>query len=286
MKNKVHLWGSHGTTILGISLVLFMLGLLLVIEYHSYRLTHDAQERITYKVDLVPDVSDSLALARKADIGQMAVVKHVDYISREQAAEIFSQDLGEDFVGFLGYNPLNPSLMVNLNVQLLPDNSGAALDRFCAEVGAMEGVTGVAYQENVVSELQDVFYKLSWFLIIFVALLLLITVVLISALIRIAIYSRRDTIATMRLVGAKAGFIARPFRLRSLAYGALGGVIASVLTAVTLWVFDNQLTLDLTAARHLLWYAAIALVLIIAGMLIAWLATAITVRRYIAHNNN
>lgn len=286
MKNKVHLWGTHGTTILGISLVLFMLGLLLVIEYHSYRLTHDAQERITYKVDLVPDISDSLALARKADISQMKVVKHVDYISREQAADIFSQDLGEDFVGFLGYNPLNPSMMVNLNVQLLPDNSGATLDRFCAEVGAMEGVSGVAYQENVVSELQDVFYKLSWFLIIFVALLLLITVVLISALIRIAIYSRRDTIATMRLVGAKAGFIARPFRLRSLAYGALGGVVASLLTAITIWTFDNQLTLDLTASRHLLWYAIIALALILSGMLIAYLATAITVRRYIAHHNN
>ncbi len=286
MKNKVHLWGTHGTTILGISLVLFMLGLLLVIEYHSYRLTHDAQERITYKVDLVPDVSDSLALALKADIAQMPVVKHVDYISRQQAADIFSEELGEDFVGFIGYNPLTPSLMVNLNVQLLPDNSGAALDDFCERVGALDGVTGVAYQENVVAELQEVFYKLSWFLIIFVALLLLITVVLISSLIRIAIYSHRDTIATMRLVGAKAGFIARPFRLRSLAYGALGGLIAALLSAATLWGFDNQLTLDLTASRHFLWYAAIALVLILAGMLIAYLATAFTVRRYIAKHNN
>lgn len=286
MKNKVHLWGTHGTTILGISLVLFMLGLLLVIEYHSYRLTHDAQERITYKVDLMPDISDSLALALKADIAQLPVVKHVDYISRQQAADIFSEDLGEDFVGFLGYNPLNPSLMVNLNVQLLPDNSGAALDDFCARVGALDGVTGVAYQENVVAELQEVFYKLSWFLIIFVALLLLITIVLISSLIRIAIYSRRDTIATMRLVGAKAGFIARPFRLRSLAYGALGGLIAAVLTSATLWAFVNQFSLDLTDTRHLPWYAAIALVLIVAGMLIAYLATAITVRRHIAKHNN
>lgn len=278
----MHLWGTHGTTILGISLVLFMLGLLLVIEYHSYRLTHDAQERITYKVDLVPDISDSLALALGAHIGQMAVVKHVDYISRQQAADIFSQDLGEDFLGFLGYNPLNPSLMVNLNVQLLPTGSNAALDDFCLQVGAMDGVTGVAYQENVVSELQEVFYKLSWFLIIFVALLLLITVVLISSLIRIAIYSRRDTIATMRLVGAKAGFIARPFRLRSIAYGALGGLIASLLTGTTLWAFASQLTLDITGQQHWLWYAAIALALILAGIIIAWLATAITVRRYIA----
>ncbi|MBR6899164.1 MAG: permease-like cell division protein FtsX [Bacteroidales bacterium] len=284
MKNKVNLWGTHGATILGISLVLFMLGLLLTIEYHSYRLTHDAQERITYKVDLSPDVSDSLALALKGRVEKMDFVKHVDYISKDKAAEIFAEDLGEDFVGFAGYNPLYPSLMVNFNVALLPDNSTETLDRFCAEVGAQEGVTGVAYQENVVGELRDIFYRLSWFLIVFVVLLLLITIVLISSLIRIALYSSRDTIATMRLVGAKASFIARPFRLRSIAYGAIGGLIADCLVLVTLWAFGNQFGIDLLNPDHILWYALIGAAIILVGILITYLATAITVRRHIAKN--
>ncbi len=284
MKNKVNLWGTHGATILGISLVLFMLGLLLTIEYHSYRLTHDAQERITYKVDLSPDVSDSLALALKGRVEKMDFVKHVDYISKEKAAEIFAEDLGEDFVGFAGYNPLYPSLMVNFNVALLPDNSSETLDRFCAEVGAQEGVTGVAYQENVVGELRDIFYRLSWFLIVFVALLLVITIVLISSLIRIALYSSRDTIATMRLVGAKSSFIARPFRLRSIAYGAIGGLIADCLVFVTLWAFGNQFGIDLLQTEHLVWYGLIAVAIILVGILITYLATAITVRRHIAKN--
>jgi len=284
LKNKVNLWGTHGATILGISLVLFMLGLLLTIEYHSYRLTHDAQERITYKVDLSPDVSDSLALALKGRVEKMDFVKHVDYISKDKAAEIFAEDLGEDFVGFAGYNPLYPSLMVNFNVALLPDNSTETLDRFCAEVGAQEGVTGVAYQENVVGELRDIFYRLSWFLIVFVVLLLLITIVLISSLIRIALYSSRDTIATMRLVGAKASFIARPFRLRSIAYGAIGGLIADCLVLVTLWAFGNQFGIDLLNPDHILWYALIGAAIILVGILITYLATAITVRRHIAKN--
>lgn len=284
MKNKVNLWGTHGATILGISLVLFMLGLLLTIEYHSYRLTHDAQERITYKVDLSPDVSDSLALALKGRVEKMDFVKHVDYISKDKAAEIFAEDLGEDFVGFAGYNPLYPSLMVNFNVALLPDNSTETLDRFCAEVGAQEGVTGVAYQENVVGELRDIFYRLSWFLIVFVVLLLFITIVLISSLIRIALYSSRDTIATMRLVGAKASFIARPFRLRSIAYGAIGGLIADCLVLVTLWAFGNQFGIDLLNPDHILWYALIGAAIILVGILITYLATAITVRRHIAKN--
>ena len=284
MKNKVNLWGTHTATVLGITLVLLMLGLLLTLEYHSYRLTHDAQERITYKVDLSPDVSDSLALAVKACVEQMPYIKHVDYISKDKAAEIFSEDLGEDFVGFIGYNPLYPSLMVNFNVALLPDNSTQELDRFCAEVGAMEGVTGVAYQENVVSELREVFYKLTWFLIIFVVLLMIITVVLIASLIRIAIYGQRDTIRTMRLVGADTSFISRPFLWRSVAYGALGGVLASVLTIVALWAFSNQFVLDLLAGQHWMWYGAIAATLVVVGIVIAWFSTAVTVRRYISRN--
>lgn len=282
MNNKINLWGSHGATVLGITLVLFMLGLLLCIEYHSYRLTHDAQERITYKVDLSPDVSDSLALRRLDDVKKMPYVKHVDYISKMKAAEIFTEDLGEDFVGFIGYNPLYPSLMVNFNVSLLPDNSSAVLDHFCEQVGRLEGVTGVAYQENVVSELREVFYKLSWFLIVFVVLLLIITVVLIASMIRLAIYARREAIATMRMVGATTGFIARPFLWRSLLYGALGGLFASVLTFITLWVFGNQFELPLISNDHYLWYGIIAGILVLAGMLISYLATAATVRRYIA----
>lgn len=284
MKNKVNLWGTHTATVLGITLVLFMLGLLLCIEYHSYRLTHDAQEKITYKVDLSPDVTDSLALALKQQVEQMSYVKHVDYISSDKAAEIFTEDLGEDFVGFIGYNPLYPSLMVNFRADLLPKESSEVLDQFCQQVGKMEGVTGVAYQENIVNELQEAFYKLSWFLIIFVALLLLITIVLIGSLIRIAIYGQRDTIRTMRMVGANTRFILQPFLWRSIAYGALGGIIASALTVITLWVFGNEFTLNLIAAEHWMWYGIIAATLILAGIVIAYLSTAVTVRRYIAHH--
>ena len=284
MKNKVNLWGSHGATVLGITLVLFMLGLLLVIEYHSYRLTHDAQERITYKVDLSPDVTDSLALANKAVVEQMSYVKHVDYISKQKAAEIFSEDLGEDFVGFIGYNPLYPSLMVNFNVSLLPDNSTEVLDRFCEEVGAEEGVTGVAYQENIVNELREGFYKLSWFLIALMVALLIISVVLIDALIRIALYAQRETIRTMRMVGANVGFIKRPFIVRSVAYGALGGFIAALLTFVAVWVAGNEFQIGLADQTHWPWYALIAIVLIVVGIIISYLSTAVTVRRYIAKN--
>lgn len=275
---------KKGATILGITLILFMLGLLLCIEYHSYRISHDAQERITYKVDLSPDVSDSLALAIKGRIEQRDYIKHVDYISKEQAAEIFAGELGEDFVGFIGYNPLYPSLMINFNVSLLPDNSTEVLDRFCKEVGAEEGVTGVAYQENIVVELREDFYKLTWFLIVLMLVLVLISVVLIGSLIRIALYAQRETIRTMRMVGATTGFIMRPFLRRSIACGAIGGIIASALMVLAIWICANEFQLSLTAQEHWTWYIIIAITLVVVGIIISWLATAFTVRHHITKN--
>ena len=275
---------KKGTTILGITLVLFMLGLLLCIEYHSYRISHDAQERITYKVDLSPDVSDSLALAIKGRIEQRDYIKHVDYISKEQAAEIFAGELGEDFVGFIGYNPLYPSLMVNFNVSLLPDNSTEVLDRFCKEVGAEDGVTGVAYQENIVVELREDFYKLTWFLIVLMLVLVLISVGLIDSFIRIALYAQRETIRTMRMVGATTGFIMRPFLRRSIACGAIGGIIASALMVLAIWICANEFQLQLTAQEHWTWYIIIAVTLVVVGIIISWLATAFTVRHHITKN--
>lgn len=275
---------KKGATILGITLILFMLGLLLCIEYHSYRISHDAQERITYKVDLSPDVSDSLALAIKGRIEQRDYIKHVDYISKEQAAEIFAGELGEDFVGFIGYNPLYPSLMINFNVSLLPDNSTEVLDRFCKEVGAEEGVTGVAYQENIVVELREDFYKLTWFLIVLMLVLVLISVVLIGSLIRIALYAQRETIRTMRMVGATTGFIMRPFLRRSIACGAIGGIIASALMVLAIWICANEFQLQLTAQEHWTWYIIIAVTLVVVGIIISWLATAFTVRHHITKN--
>ncbi|MBR1851485.1 MAG: permease-like cell division protein FtsX [Bacteroidales bacterium] len=270
---------SLSATLLGMTLALFLLGILMVIEYHSYRLTHDAQERITYKVDLVPDVDDAMALHLRDSIAAFPYVKHVDYISREKAAEIFSEDLGEDFIGFIGYNPLYPSLMVNFRVDLLPDNSSRLLDNFCSQIGKLDIVTGVAYQENVVNELREVFYNITWFLIVFGLLLFLITIILIDSLIRISLQSERETLRTMRMVGAGTGFITRPFVGRSIAFGAIGAAIAIVLLAVCLKVADLNLAADLLSTTHLPYYAAIAMLLLLLSMAIAWLSTTFAVHK-------
>lgn len=282
-KNKVNLWGTHTPTVLSITLVLFVLGLLILLEYHSYKFTQDAQERITYKVDLQPDTDTAAVNVLMAEIGKMPYVKHTEFISKEEAATIFSADLGEDFIDFLGYNPLYPSIMVNFRADMIPSNQSQVLNQFCKRMKNFECVTDVSYQEVVVGEVYTILNKMTWFLIIFVALLLIVCILMIRSTIRIALYAQRDTITTMRLVGATTRFISRPFVCRSLLYGALGGIFACVLIAITVFSFDKQLSLPLIGSNHMLNYAVIAGVIVLIGILITWCSTALAVRHYLKH---
>jgi cell division transport system permease protein len=296
MKNKVNLWGTHGATILGISLVLFMLSLLITIEYHAYRTTRGAQERITVDVTLlipnnIPEnVCDSLALADSAIVANLPNVKHVEYISREEAFNEFFEGAKEEDIVPMDTNPMLPHLMVNFNANIIPDTSSASYKDFCIKVANLCNCpvstdwAELPNKQGMVHQLLEIFYKLTWFLIFFVTLLLIITVVLINSLIRIAIYNRRDTITTMRLVGAKPSFIGRPFRLRSIAYGAIGGLIASVLNFIAIWAFSNGFHLNILSGEHLPWYGIISLIVILVGMVITYLSTAITIRIHIAKN--
>ncbi|MCQ2294497.1 MAG: permease-like cell division protein FtsX [Bacteroidales bacterium] len=289
MKRKINLWENHSSTVLGITLVLFLLGMCMLVEYHSYRLSHDMQERITYKVDLEPETSDEVALILKTKIEALPQVKHVDYISRDKAAEIFAEDLNDDFVKFIGYNPLYPSFMVNLKVDYLPEmhqtSRNEMIDHFTNEVNKFEHVTGVAYQKTVVSELNNVFYKITWFLVIFMALLFITSILMISSTIRISLFAQRDTIQTMQLVGAKRHFIARPFVSRSIWYGLLGALIAIAILAITLGGINQTFSdINILSQDHNLWYAGLALAVIVIGIVLSYLSTLFAINRHLRNS--
>ena len=291
MKNKVNLWGTHGATILGISLVLFMLSLLITIEYHAYRTTRGAQERITVDVTLlipnnIPEnVCDSLALADSAIVANLPNVKHVEYISREEAFNEFFEGAKEEDIVPMDTNPMLPHLMVNFNANIIPDTSSASYKDFCIKVANLCNCpvstdwAELPNKQGMVHQLLEIFYKLTWFLIVFIALLLVVCVMMIHNTIKLVFFSMGETIQTMRLVGATRSFIARPFVLRGLLYGALGGIIADVLLAITLIIIDNQMNLSLNDASYFPYYAAIAAGIVVAGMLITWFSTVPAVRR-------
>ena len=283
---KIRLWAGRTSTVFSIMLVLFVFGLLLFVEYHSYKATHEMQERISYQVDLNAETTEEEAMALKEELMSFDYVKSVDYISAEEAARLFSTELDEDFLTLLdSVNPLYPTLMVTLRASNNPNMLLENRKRFEKEVSEYTNVDGVTYHESMLNDLSQIFYKLSWFLIIFVVLLLIVSVALISTTIRIAIFSNRNTIRTMSMVGAKMGFITRPFLWRSIVYGFLGAVFATVLMFAAIYVFNKQFHLALFHPRYFTGYIMIVTVVFVVGIAISFLATQVSVHRHIRNKS-
>ena len=286
MKNKRHgkirLWAGRTSTIVSIMLVLFVFGLLLFVEYHSYKATHEMQERIAYQVDLNPETTEEEAMSLRDELLAMEYVKGVDYISADEAARLFSAEIGEDFLTLLdSVNPLYPTLMVTLRATSKPTLMKEQRVLFEKEVKDYACVDGVTYHETMLNDLNEIFYKLSWFLIIFVILLLFVSIALISTTIRIAIFSNRNTIRTMSMVGARMGFITRPFLWRSIVYGFVGATLSQLLMWAAIYIFNKQFHLALFHPRYFTGYIALVIAVYVVGIAISFISTYFSVHRHI-----
>lgn len=286
MKNKRHgkirLWAGRTSTIVSIMLVLFVFGLLLFVEYHSYKATHEMQERIAYQVDLNPETTEEEAMSLRDELLAMEYVKGVDYISADEAARLFSAEIGEDFLTLLdSVNPLYPTLMVTLRATSKPSLMKEQRVLFEKEVKDYACVDGVTYHETMLNDLNEIFYKLSWFLIIFVILLLFVSIALISTTIRIAIFSNRNTIRTMSMVGARMGFITRPFLWRSIVYGFVGATLSQLLMWAAIYIFNKQFHLALFHPRYFTGYIALVIAVYVVGIAISFISTYFSVHRHI-----
>lgn len=279
---KIRLWAGRTSTIFSIMLVLFVFGLLMFVEYHSYKATHEMQERIAYQVDLNPETTEEEALSLRDELLAMESVKNVDYISADEASRLLSAELEEDILTLLdSVNPLYPTLMVTLNATSKPSQIDKQRQSFENEVKEYACVDGVTYHESMLNDLSEIFYKLSWFLIIFVVLLLFVSIALISTTIRIAIFSNRNTIRTMSMVGAKMGFITRPFLWRSVIYGFLGATLAMLLMWIAIYVFNKQFHLALFHPRYFMGYIMLVIAVYVIGIAISFIATYFSVHRHI-----
>jgi len=286
MRNRksVKLWGTHTSTVLSITLVLFVLGLLMLIGLHSYQYTNSIEEGVLYNVILSPDTDDDSAMALKAqleDKNAYPYVKDVHYISKDEAAENFTHELGDDFVNFIGHNPLFPSLEVTLKSNILDANNGRTVTQFISQLKMNEFVDDVVYQENMVNELNDTLSKIAWFMIGIMALLLFVSIMLINATIRIAIYEKRFTIKTMQLVGAKRGFIIAPYLRRSVLFGFLGGIIAIALVVLLVYIVNNQFNIGIDFAANRNYYICLGGVILVLGIVISFVSTYFSLLRYI-----
>ena len=228
---------NYVSTIISISLVLFMLGLLGLIVLNAKQISDHVKQNIGFSIYLQDEISPAELKSLQEKLLAKPYTNRIEYIDKEAAATMLKEDLGEDFVEFLGYNPLAGSIDVYLNADFAETES---MNQISAELKKFKKVKEVSYQPDLISEVNDNIQKIGLVLLGFSVLLLIVVIALINNTIRLAIYSKRFLIKTMQLVGATSGFIRRPFVGRGVLNGIISGLIAILLlVGVLYWVSKN-----------------------------------------------
>jgi cell division transport system permease protein len=275
--SKRRLAGSSITTIVSLSLVLFMLGLLGIIILNTRKLSDNVKENIGFQVILNDNVKDVDVAKMQKTLDASEYVKSTEFINKDEAARRLQEDLGEDFINFLGFNPLLSSINVHLKAEYANADSLAWIEKDMLD---SKLVKEVIYQRSLVSMINENVQKISLVIIIFSGLLMVIALALINNTIRLSIYSKRFIIKTMQLVGATQGFIRRPFVLTGIRHGVYGAVIAILMLVGVLYFAQRQLP-ELAELQDETMLASLFGIVIILGIIISWISTSLAVRKYL-----
>ncbi|RYZ95027.1 MAG: cell division protein FtsX [Sphingobacteriaceae bacterium] len=265
------------STVFGLAMVLLMIGLLGLILVHVDNLSRYVKENIVLNifVDDAAHEPDVLELQKQLDGNIM--VKQTQYVSKELAARNLQKDLGEDFVKFLGYNPLSQSLDVYLKADYT-DN--ANIEKFKAQLLKNPLVKEVKYQQSLVADMNHNLASITLVILAFAAIFVVVSIALINNTIRLAIYSQRFLIKSMQLVGATKSFIRSPFIMYGIWHGLLGGLIAVIILMGTLYLAQTQIP-DLIVLQSYTEFGLVFLLVIGIGILISGVSTFLAVNKFL-----
>src|SRR6201995_1693372 len=265
------------STVFGVALVLLMVGLLGLILVHANNLQRYVKENIVLNVfvDDAAHESDVFQLQKQLDANPM--VKQTQYVSKELAARNLQKDLGEDFVKFLGYNPLSQSLDVYLKAEYANNTD---IEKFKAELLKNPLVKEVKYQQSLVDQMNQNLTSISLIILAFAAIFVVLSVALINNTIRLAIYSQRFLIKSMQLVGATKGFIRKPFILYGIWHGILGALIAIIILMGTLYLSLKEIP-DLVILQNYTEFGIVFAIVIGLGIFISGFSTFLAVNKYL-----
>ncbi len=275
--SKARLGGSYLTLVISVSLVLFLLGILGLVLINAKELSDYFRESLSFSVILDEDAREADIRMLQKDLDAKSYVKSTEYVSRDDAAVKMKEEMGEDFISFLGDNPLPPSIDVYLYAGYTNRDSVGKFEKYILEYPFVKEVW---YEDSLLYLINENVRKISIFLLIISSFLFLIAVTIINNTIRLAIYSKRFLIRTMQLVGATRSFIRKPFLIRSVYHGVLASLIAMLLLIGLLYLIEKEfLMLFSFESTKLLLLLGAALVL--AGILINLVSTFLSVNRYL-----
>jgi len=230
---------SYVTTVISISLVLFLLGIIGFLVLNTKKISNYVKENINIGIILKDNVKEADIIYLQKQLDASDFVKSTEFISKDKAAELLQKDLGEDFVEFLGYNPLLSSINAKLYANYANNDSIAKIRE---QLKKFPQIQEVFYQENLVQIVNQNIKKISFIFLVLSILLLLISFSLINNTIRLSVYAKRFTIYTMQLVGASRGFIRSPFILKAILQGGISALFASALLLILISWLQQQFT--------------------------------------------
>ena len=274
---KRRLISSYFSVVLSVFLVLFLLGILGLFVINSKKLSDDFKEEIAMTVFFKNEANDSVINAFQNELKVAKFVKSSIYVTKEQAAKQHTDIIGEDFMTFLGANPLQNSFDIHLKADYIDtENIRKIESRFRAN----EMVSDIVYDKQLVSLVNDNIKKVSMWILIVSGILAFIAVVLINSSMRLSIYSNRFIIKTMQMVGATKSFIRKPFIMKSIKLGLIGSFLA-VLALIGLLVYLDTNFPNLGILNDPLTIGAVLVGVLLVGILITWISTFFATQRYL-----
>jgi cell division transport system permease protein len=280
--NRRRLQNSYITTTISLTLVLFMLGLVGLLILNAKKLSDFVKENINFTVVIKSETKEADILKLQKQLDAMPFVKSTEYLTREKAAREFSKEIGEDFVGFLGYNPLLSSIEVKLHARYAnPQTISMIENKFRKNPIIRE----VIYEKSLIHLVNENIRKISLVILGFAGLLFLIAIALINNTVRLMVHSRRFIIRTMQLVGATKGFIRRPILYRSLVNGFIAAVISLIILMTIVYFTRTELQgIDLMVDYQTTYFLFAGI--IITGIFINLVSTFFAVNKYLNINTD
>ena len=274
---KRKLISSYVSVVISIALVLFLLGCLGLLVINSKKVADHFKEQVVMTIYLNDTAKDVEVNQLNKSLAMADYTKEAKYVSKEVAADLMKAETGEDFMDFVGYNPLKNSIDVYLKADFVTTEQ---LTEISDNLSNKAFIEEIKYDNDLVELMNDNVKKITFWVLLISGLFTLIAVLLINSSIRLAVYSKRFIIKTMQMVGATKTFIRRPFVWKSVQLGIIGALVALAGMAIVLYYLDLTFP-ELELLKNTLPIIALFAGIFLLGIVITWISTFIATQRFL-----
>ncbi len=279
---KRRLRSSYASVIISIAIVLFMIGILGLVLLKSTKVANHFKQEVVMSLFFKDEVTKTEINAFRETLNTKPYTREFYYISKEEAAQTYSKDLGEDFLEFLGTNPLKNGVDLYLNADFVTPEK---MEELRKEFETNTIIADISYDKPLVEQLTKNIKKISFWLLILSGFFAVVSVILINSSIRLSIYAKRFNIKTMQMVGATKRFIRKPFIWQSLRLGFIGALVALFALGVMIYYIDKNIpALELIKDYISLLYLSAGIILV--SFIISWISTYFATQRFLNLQTN